>query len=255
MSEPIAASGPIAAAAPVYEAIPPGIGIVAPFDLALDRELWRWTPEAVSLYLTRTPRLDGPVGVELVEQLADLDAIAAACAEVAIASPGVTAYLCTSASFIDGLAGEARLRAAMERAGARRALTTSGALLEALSALDVRRVAVATPYDAALTDRLVSFLAEAGIETTGSAHLGLGADIWRVAPESVLELAQTVPRTGAQALLVSCTNLRTYEVIAPLERALGIPVVSANLATMWAALRALERLPEGRPERLFSASA
>lgn len=242
-----------AAPEPRLEDVPPGIGIVAPFDLALDRELWRWTPEDVSLYLTRTGRLEGPVGIGLAEQLADLDAIAAACSEVAIASPGVTAYLCTSASFVGGAAGEARLREAMERGGARRALTTSGALLEALAALEVTRVAVATPYDAPLTERLVSFLAEAGIRTTGSSCLGLGADIWRVAPDSVFELARGVPRDGAQALVVSCTNLRTYDVIARLERALGIPVVSANLATMWAALRALGRSPRGRPELLFNA--
>jgi maleate isomerase len=240
---------------PALEAVPPGIGIVAPFDLALDRELWRWTPEPVSLYLTRTPRLEGPVGVALAEQLADLEALAAGCGEVAIAEPGVTAYLCTSASFVDGRAGEARLRAAMTSGGARRALTTSGALLEALSALGVQRVAVATPYDQPLTERLVAFLAEAGVQTTGSAFLGLGADVWRVSPDSVSRLARAVPRDGAQALVLSCTNLRTYDVIAPLERALGIPVVSANLATMWAALRILGRVPADRGELLFSASA
>lgn len=248
-------SSAIAAPGPVLEAIPPGIGVVAPFDLALDRELWRWTPEPVSLYLTRTPALEGSVEMELVEQLADLDTIQAACAEVAIASPAVTAYLCTSASFIGGLAGEARIRAAMERGGARRALTTSGALLEALAALEVTRAVVATPYDAQLTEKLVAFLGEAGIETSGSAHLGLGADIWRVSAESVFELACAVPRAGAQALVLSCTNLRTYDVIGPLERTLGIPVVSANLATMWASLRALGRSPSSRPELLFSASA
>ncbi|HUA03239.1 MAG TPA: hypothetical protein VMB27_04995 [Solirubrobacteraceae bacterium] len=242
-------------AAPALEDVPPGIGIVAPFDLALDRELWRWTPDPVSLYLTRTPRLEGRVGVEFAEHLADLAVIAASCAEVAIADPGVTAYLCTSASFVGGLAGEADLRAAMERGGARRALTTSGAVLEALSALGVSAVAVATPYDQPLTERLVAFLAEAGVRTTGTAHLGLGADIWRVGPDAVTQLARSVPRAGAEALVLSCTNLRTYEVIAPLERALGIPVVSANLATMWAALHALDRVPAGRPELLFSASA
>jgi maleate isomerase len=228
---------------------------VAPFDLALDRELWRWTPDPVSLYLTRTPHLAGPVDVRLAEQLANPDAIAQACRQVAIASPGVTAYLCTSASFVGGLAGEARVRAAMERGGARRALTTSGALLEALRALGAARVAVGTPYDAPLTERLVAFLAEAGIETTGSAHLGLEADIWRVSAGSVLELARAVPRDGAQALVLSCTNLPTHGVIAPLERELGIPVVSANLATIWAALRALAIVAPGRPELLFSASA
>lgn len=242
-------------AAPVLEEIPPGIGIVAPFDLALDRELWRWTPDGVSLYVTRTPRLDGPVGVGLAEDLADLDAIAAGCGELAVPAPGVTAYLCTSASFIGGLDGETRLRAAMVRGGATRALTTSGALVEALAALGVTTVAVATPYDEQLTARLVAFLAEAGVQTVGSACLGLGAGIWRVGAAAVCEMARAVPRQGAEALVLSCTNLRTYDVIEPLERELGIPVVSANQATMWAALRMLGRLPADRRQRLFSASA
>jgi maleate isomerase len=219
---------------------PPGIGIVAPFDLALDRELWRWTPEPVSLYVTRTPALGtAEVSVAMVEALADEDALTAACREVAVPQPGVVAYLCTSGSFVGGLAGEARLRAAMERGGARRALTTSGALIEALRELGARRVAVATPYDAALTGRLAGFLAEAGFETTGTGHLGMGEDIWRVDAESVLNLARAVPRAGADALFLSCTNLPTFEVLPVLEAELGLPVLSANQVTMRAALRAL----------------
>ena len=237
---------------PQLVAAPPGIGVVAPFDLALDRELWRWTPEPVSLYITRTPHVEVPVSVEMAHALGDLDAIASACHDVSIPTPGVTAYLCTSASFVSGLAGEARLRAAMEAGGARHAVTTSGAMLAALQAVGARRVAVATPYDAALTERLVAFLAEAGIETTGSSHLGMGADIWRVSAETVRELARAVPLDGAQALFLACTNLPTYDVIALLEAELGMPVLSANLVTMWEALRQIGSLPAGRPERLFA---
>jgi len=230
----------------------PGVGVVAPFDLALDRELWRWTPDPVVLYLTRTAHMDEPVGVGMAEALNDLEALAARCREVSIAEPAVTAYLCTSASFVGGLAGEARLREAMERGGARRALTTSGAMLEALETLGARSVAVATPYDSALTGKLVDFLADAGLATTGVGYLGMGTDIWRVEADSVRELARATPRDGADALFLSCTNLPTYDVIAPLEAELGIPVLSANLVTMWAALRELGALPEGRPERLFA---
>jgi maleate isomerase len=242
---------PAVEVAPRLAPATPGIGVVAPFDLALDRELWRWTPQPVSLYVTRTAHLDVPVSLDMAEALGDLDALAAACRDVAIAEPGVTAYLCTSASFVGGLEGEARLRAAMERGGARRALTTSGAMLEALSALDARSVAVATPYDAALTDRLVAFLAEAGIRTTGVGYLGMGADIWRVDEGTVRDLARAVPRDGAEAVFLSCTNLPTYDVIPPLEKELGMPVLSANLVTLWAALRELDALPGARPERLF----
>jgi maleate isomerase len=235
-----------------FEAVMPGIGVVAPFDLALDRELWRWTPEPVSLYLTRTPSLEGAVDVEFAHALADPEAIARACRDVSIASPAVTVYLCTSGSFVSGLQGEARLRSAMEAGGARHALTTSGAALAALQALGARRVAVATPYDAALTERLVAFLDAAGIATTGTSHLGLGADIWRVSADTVRELARAVPRDGADAVFLSCTNLPTHDVIPSLEAELGIPVLSANLVTMWAALREIDRLPVGRPERLFA---
>jgi maleate isomerase len=238
---------------PRLESVPAGIGVVAPFDLALDRELWRWTPEPVSLYLTRTPYRDVKVGVELAHALEDPGAIARACRDVSSAGPAVTVYLCSSGSFVSGLAGEAALRAAMEAGGARRALTTSGAMLEALGALGVQRVAVATPYDAALTERLVAFLAEGGIATTGTGHLGMGADIWRVSADTVRELTRALPLDGAEAVFLSCTNLPTYEVIPTLEAELGIPVLSANLVTLWAALRHLGAAPEGRPERLFAA--
>jgi maleate isomerase len=241
----------VSAPAPRLDPVRPGIGVVAPFDLALDRELWRWTPEPVSLYLTRTPHLDARVGVELAEALADVEALARACREVAVAAPGVTAFLCTSASFVAGVAGEARLRAAMEKAGARRAITTSGALLEALEALGCRRIAVATPYDAALTERLAAFLEEAGVATSGTRHLGMGANIWRVGADTVRDLARGLPLDGAQAVFLACTNLPTHDVIPSLEEELGLPVLSANLVTLWSALRHLGRLPEGRPERLF----
>lgn len=237
---------------PRLDSVPAGIGLVAPHDLALDRELWRWTPEPLALYVTRLPPLDVSVSTDMAEALRDEDALAEACREVSEAAPGVTAYLCTSASFVAGLAGEAQLRAVMKRAGARRAITTSGALLEALAALGVRRVAVATPYDAELTARLAAFVEEAGYEVVSTGRLGLDSDIWRVSSASVRELIGALPRRDAQAVLISCTNLPTYDALPALEETTGLPVVSANLATVWAALRALDALPDDRPERLFN---
>jgi maleate isomerase len=231
--------------------VPPGIGVVAPHDLALDRELWRWLPDSVSLYMTRTPPLDVAVSTELAEALRDADALARGCAEVAEADPGATAYLCTSASFIRGLAGEAELRAVMERAGARTAITASGALLDALAALGAQRVAVATPYDGDLTARLAAFLAEAGHEVVGTSRLELRGDIWRVRPDSVQALVEALPLAAADAVVISCTNLPTYDILPRLEQVAGRPVVSANLATIWASLRAVGADVGGRPERLF----
>jgi maleate isomerase len=46
---------------------------------------------------------------------------------------------------------------------------------------------------------------------------------------------------AAEALFISCTNVPTYDLIEPLEQALGKPVLTANQVTMWAALRAMGR--------------
>ena len=100
-------SAPTVHLRPELDPLAPGIGIVSPFDLALDRELWRWTPDPVVLYITRTAHMDEPVGIAMAEALNDYDAVTAACREVAVAKPAVTAYLCTSGSFVHGVSGEA----------------------------------------------------------------------------------------------------------------------------------------------------
>jgi maleate isomerase len=231
---------------------PPGIGIVVPHDFALDDELWRWTPPGVSLYLTRTPLIprDGS-RLERLSRYADLEAIKTACYALATPKPTVVAYMCTSCTFVHGLAGDRAVTAAMSECGYQRAITTSGAMLAALEALRVSRVAIATPYDAVVTDRLSAFLAEGGITTTASAFLDVPSEIWRVSTDSTRSLVRGLRTNGAEAVFISCTNLPTYDLIPDLENELDMPVLSANLVTMWAALQALGHTPNGRHERLF----
>jgi maleate isomerase len=103
----------------------------------------------------------------------------------------------------------------------------------------VRSLAIATPYVEEVTTRLVSYLAESGVETVASSGLGLLGHIWRVPYQAVVDIVRAVDTPEAEAMYVSCTNLPTYDIIAPLEQALGKPVLTANQVTMWAALRAM----------------
>ncbi len=231
-----------------------GIGVVAPFDFALDRELWRWVPDDVSLYLTRLPYYPLPVTVEMAEVISDAEAVHRATRDVLTPEPLVVAYACTSGSFIDGVVGEHALVHTMRAAGAPAAVTTSGALAEALHVLGVRRLAIATPYIQPVTDRLVSYLGECGLETVSSVGLGLLSHIWRVAYSEVVEIVRSVDRRDAEALFISCTNLPTYDIIEPLERALGKPVITANQVTMWSALRAMGVQAMGNGQCLVEAS-
>jgi maleate isomerase len=214
-----------------------GIGVVAPFDFALDRELWRWVPDDTSLHLTRTPFVPVEVGLDMARMVSEHETLRDAVRALQAVQPEVIAYACTSGSFVGGTAGERATAAAMSEAAALPAVTTSGALLEALAETCSRRIAVVTPYTKSVTDALEDFLDEAGVAVTGRAYLGLTREIWKVPYRDVVEMARRALAGDADALFISCTNLPTYDVVPYLEAELRIPVLSANQVTMWSALR------------------
>jgi maleate isomerase len=216
-----------------------GVGIIAPYDFALDRELWRWVPDAVNLLLTRTPRHTLPVSVGQAEAVSAVLTIQDCARSLTETSPDVVAYTCTSGSFVRGREGELALRRAVEEVGVPRAVTTSGALIEALAALGVRRLAVATPYDDVVTARLSDFLSAYDIEIVSCSFLGLTERIWALDYEEVSQLVHGCVVPGAEAVFVSCTNVPTFDILGSLEAHLGIPVISANQVTLWSALAAV----------------
>lgn len=231
-----------------------GVGVVAPFDFALDRELWRWTPDNVSLYLTRLPFVPVPVTIEMASALADLETLSRATRDVLAPEPLVVAFACASGSFVHGTEGERRVNASMLGAGAPAATTTSGAMIESLRLLDARRIAVVTPYIDSVTDRLLTFLAEHGIETVSSISLGLMNHIWKVGYSEVVAAVRAVDRPDATAVYISCTNVPTYDIIAPLERLLGKPVLTANQVTVCSALHSMGSQAVGAGQWLVEAA-
>ncbi|MCT2586347.1 maleate cis-trans isomerase family protein [Actinophytocola gossypii] len=216
-----------------------GVGVVAPFDFALDRELWRWAPDDISLYLTRLPFVPVPVTIEMATELSDPDRVRRATADVLAPEPLVVTYACASGSFIDGAAGEQALTASMLSAGAPVATTTSGGLITALRALGLRRIAVVTPYIDSVTERLLTFLDEHRIEVVSSVGLGLLGHIWKVGYAEIVQAVTAADVAEADGLFISCTNVPTYDIIGPLERWLNKPVLTANQVMMWSALSAI----------------
>lgn len=232
-----------------------GVGVVAPFDFALDRELWRWVPDGVSLHLTRTPYVPVEVSLDLARLVSEHETLGDAVRTLTAIAPRTVAYACASGSFVGGVAGERAMCAAMTRAGAVPSLTTSGALLAALLELGARRIALVTPYTVSVTRALEEYLAEAGVGVTGCAYMGLTRHIWTVPYREVVAMARRAAHAPADALFISCTNLPTYDVISPLEAELRIPVLSANQVTMWAALRHLGTRAVGPCQALLRKTA
>jgi maleate isomerase/arylmalonate decarboxylase len=104
---------------------------------------------------------------------------------------------------------------------------------------------VATAPDDALNAHEQAFFEECGIEIVKVKGLGIGAGgpheyvkIAKVPKEQVYAHCRAANAREAHGMIVSCTDFPALEAIPRLEAELGKPVVSSNLATFWAALRA-----------------
>lgn len=200
--------------------------MIVPLDFCLDRELWRWVPEGVSLHVTRLPIASRRIDIRTAKALADAIAVEQATRDLLTPRPEVVAYTCAAGSFVDGAAGDGALRRAMLAAGAPAVCTTSGALIDELRLLGVSRLALVTPYGGPLTGRLVGFLAEHQVQTVTITRLTRATERLRV-------------HDHAEAVFVCCTNVPTYDLLGPLAQTLGKPVLTANEVLMHAMLRAL----------------
>jgi len=156
--------------------------------------------------------------------------------------PDVIAYACTAGSLVvplDALTGFMQAIAGVP------CVATAPALVHACEFLGIKTVSLATPYHDALNDHEVEFFAQCGIRTLSVKGLGIGAGgpheyvkIAKVPKEAVFAHCRAADVPGAQGMIVSCTDFQALEAIPRLEAELGKPVVSSNLATFWAALRA-----------------
>lgn len=232
------------------------IGVVVPYDMALDHELERWTPPQAALYTTRTAYEPLAVTMEMVQAVSESAMIEEASRSLRTVEPEVTVYGCTSGSFCRGLAAEPALARAVAEGSGGPALTTSGAILSALDALAAHRVVLVTPYTADITAAFSQFLGEGGIDVVATARMDLQERIFDTGSRELLELILTNDRPEARAVVVSCTNLPTYDLIPYVELIIGKPVISANQATMWRALQEVGLgLATEAPQRLAQVRA
>ena len=213
------------------------IGIVLPADGIIDDEYWQLIPSGVGIQITRTPVPPEDITVDLVTRLAKEPDIEEAAKVLIAGKPDCIAYACTSISFIRGAGYDEEIIKRIENATGISATTTSTAAVKALKYLGVKKVAVGTPYLDEINARLEQFFEANGLDVISMEGFKLTSGIGKVPPGEVYNLAKKADQSNADGIFISCTNLRTVDIIEHLEQDLGKPVVTANQATMWEALR------------------
>lgn len=215
-------------------------GLIVPAgNMALEWEFSRHLPAGFAFNTARAMRRTDD-GLTAASLLAMGEAALPAAQSLMRTRPELILYGCTSGSFVEG-AQDIPARITAETGIA--CITTSEAVIEALRMVGARSIVLLTPYPDAVNQSEIRFLTQAGIAVTLCDSLPCGPDhpIGAVSDDETVALAlrHVSAIREADALFISCTNLLTLDRIALLESVLGRPVVTSNLASLWAVLRQL----------------
>ncbi len=135
--------------------------------------------------------------------------------------------------------GEAAVVRSINDATGIPAYTATQSVVEALRALGVERVILVNPYDETSIARETTYLEAVGFTVVHAVGLRRGARSGEVTPAEWVEAARAHDRPDGDGLFLSGSNTTMLEAIAPLEQALGKPVVSSIQAALWDATRRL----------------
>lgn len=183
------------------------------------------------------------------EQLAAMNAQRERCVlEIADADPGAILYACLVAVMVGGPGEHQRVESAVAEqlaAGGSEALVRSsaGALVEALRAIDAKRIALVTPYMRPLAQQVVDYLVAEGFEVADWRALEVAdnAEVGCIPGENVMAAARSMDLSGVDALVLSCcVQMPSLDLIEPAEQEFGLPVLSAATAGAYSLLRSLD---------------
>ncbi|MFH0914020.1 MAG: aspartate/glutamate racemase family protein [Chloroflexota bacterium] len=213
------------------------IGLIVPSsNTCTEAEFNALKPPGVSVHAARMLLTHGTI-----EQLARMAQDTEMAAElVATARPSIIAFACTTGSLFGGPGWDEKLRERIQKIARVPATTTSTAVIKAFRELGIKKVSVGTPYNEELNKVEVDFFEAAGIKVLAMKGLDLTVEEMHQLPlERYMELAREVNKPGADAVFLSCTNLKAVPIVERLEQELGKPVFNSNIATFWDVMRQL----------------
>ncbi|WP_323038414.1 hypothetical protein [Gemmobacter sp.] len=173
--------------------------------------------------------------------------IADTAAQFANAPVAAIGFACTGASYLVGAGPEAQALATLSTSG-KPVISAGQAIAQALRALGATRIAIASPYGAALTDRAADYWHQHGFTLTRIEPIAEDrAAFHPIYAHSADHVATATTRlladpSGAEAIVLLGTGLPTLPALVQAADA-TIPVLSSNLCLAWALCHAATGTP------------
>ena len=134
------------------------------------------------------------------------------------------------------------LCAAIREATGLPAVTSAVSILDALSLLKARRIALVTPYDEAYQAKCIAAFAAQGLTTVSERHSGLldNFSYGLVPADDILGMTRSaILEAKPDAVVYFCTNFGGAEVASEIEKEFDLPVLDSTALGVWGALRAI----------------
>jgi maleate isomerase len=212
------------------------LGIVLPANNSvLEPELWPRLPADTALHVARI-LVRGNLTEEAIEAMEAQ--VGRAVDELMATGVDLIVYADMVTTFIMREGWNRERSDAIERATGLPCISAWTAMERALAALGARRLAIGSPYPAAIHPRAVAYFRKVGYEVVADRTLDVLAvrDVPQVGRDAVVELATAIASRDADAIVLLATDLPTFDAIGAIEDRTGRPVLTCNQTILWAAL-------------------
>jgi maleate isomerase len=147
----------------------------------------------------------------------------------------VIGYASTSSAYAIGFDAEAAVVSRLSRQVGIPVLATCASAVLALRVLDVERMALVDPpwFDDELNELGAAYFRSAGFDVASSTSAGITRDPRRIEAASVFEWTSRHLSEDAEAVFIGGNGFRAAGAIAPLEAAIGRPVLTSNQVLLW----------------------
>ncbi|PPR45716.1 MAG: Arylmalonate decarboxylase [Alphaproteobacteria bacterium MarineAlpha5_Bin8] len=149
----------------------------------------------------------------------------------------VIAYGCTSGTIA---IGEEFITSQIHKKKPGALVTTPiTAALKAFKKLNLKKIAVLTPYPTNVNLTVFNYLEQNNLEVDSfnSFNLNYDSEIAKVSPASLLDGIDKINLENVDGLFVSCTALKILEILEKVEQKFNTTVISSNQAIIWDCLR------------------